>query len=227
MKSKLLIGMLIILTSCEMDNYSEPNAVFTGEVVDKLTGETIQTRQPDGIKIRLIQEGYDNPVPYDFWTKNDGTFRNTRLFGGTYQVTVMDGPFHGGVTKTIVLAGGEEVSEIFQVEPYIRITNVNISVSGNTITGTYKLSMGDGTTQIKHSKLICHVSPILHKNTDNLKSSAVNNLSAKTGSEISAMAFSDQITGLAKGSWYVRVAAESNNVLGRNNYSEIVKVEVN
>jgi len=227
MKSKLLIVILIVLTACEMDNYSEPSATFTGEVVDKQTGETIQTRQPDGIKIRLMQDGYDNPVPYDFWAKSDGTFRNTKLFGGTYEVTVTDGPFHGSVTKTVVLEDGGETNEVFQVEPYIRISDVNISVSGNTITGTYKLSMGEGTTQIKHSKLICHVSPILHKNTDNLKSSAVNNLSAKTGAEIGAMAFSDQITGLTKGSWYVRVAAESNNVLGRNNYSEIVKVEVN
>lgn len=225
-KSLILLISVIIFASCEVDNYPEPNAVFSGEITDIKTGETIQTRQPDGIKIRLIQQGYDNPVPFDFWAKSDGTFRNTKLFGGTYDVTIMEGPFHGSVTKTVVLEGGKEVEETFQVEPYIRIKDVNILVDGSAIIGTYKLSMGEGTTQIKHSRLICHVSPILHKNTDNLKSSIVNDLSDKTAAEIEVMTFTDQITNLTKGTWYVRVAAESNNVLGRNNYSPIFKVEI-
>ena len=223
---KLILLVLIVFASCEIDNYSEPNAVFTGKVVDVQTGETIQTRQPDGIQIRLVQEGYENPVPYDFWAKNDGTFRNTRLFGGTYEITVQAGPFHNSVTKTVILEGGREINETFEVEPYIRITDVNISTSGDAITGTYKLSMGDGTTQVKHSMLICHVSPILHKNTDNLKSSQINDLSGIGASELQSMSFTDEITGLKTGTYYVRVAVEANNSLGRNNYSEIVKVEL-
>lgn len=222
----LLIAVMMAVSACELDNYSGPEAFFTGQIVDKKTKETIQTRQPNGIQIRLIQDGYDNPVPYDFWAKNDGTFRNTKLFAGTYEVTVKDGPFHGEVTKTITLKNGVETTETFEVEPYVRISDVNISVSAGTITGTYKLSMGDGTTEILHSRLICHVSPILHKNTDNLKSSSRNNLTGKTAAEVAAMSFSDQITGLSPGSYYVRVAAESRNVLGRNNYSKIKKVEV-
>ena len=222
----LSIIVLIAASGCEIDNYSTPEAIFTGQIVDKKTKETIQTRQPDGIQIRLVQDGYDNPVPYDFWAKNDGTFRNTRLFAGTYEVTVKDGPFHGQVTKTVTLKNGFETTETFEVEPYIRITDVNISVSSGTITGTYKLSMGDGTTEILYSRLICHVSPILHKNTDNLKSSSRNNLSGKTAAEVAAMSFSDQITELTPNTYYVRVAAESRNVLGRNNYSKIIKVEV-
>ncbi|MCG8309570.1 MAG: DUF3823 domain-containing protein [Cytophagales bacterium] len=223
---RLILLASVVFASCQIDNYPEPDAVFIGKIVDVQTGKTIQTRQPDGIQIRLIQEGYENPVPYDFWAKNDGTFRNTRLFGGNYKVTVQAGPFHNSVTKTVMLKSGSETDETFEVEPYVRITDVNISVSGTTITGSYKLSMGDGTTQIKHSKLICHVSPILHKNTDNLGSSEKNDLTGVSASELESMLFTDEITGLKAGTYYVRVAVESKNSLGRNNYSEIVKAEL-
>lgn len=225
-KLLLFLFILIAMSGCEIDNYTAPSATFTGQVIDKQTKEPIQTRQPNGIQIRLIQEGYDNPVPYDFWSKNDGTFRNTKLFGGTYNVTVKDGPFHGEVTKKVTLKDGAEVSETFEVEPYARISDVNISASGNTITGSYKITMGEGTTEILKSSLICHVSPILHKNTDNLISSPVNDLSGKNAEQIAALSFSDQITELTPGIYYVRVAVEAKNVLGRNNYSEIIRLEI-
>ena len=106
----LLIAVMMAVSACELDNYSGPEAFFTGQIVDKKTKETIQTRQPNGIQIRLIQDGYDNPVPYDFWAKNDGTFRNTKLFAGTYEVTVkMD--CSREVTKTITLKNGVETTE--------------------------------------------------------------------------------------------------------------------
>lgn len=217
---------MVIFASCELDNYDEPNATFTGKIVDAQTGETVQTRQPNGIQIRLIQDGYENPVPYDFWSKNDGTFRNTKLFPGTYEVTVQAGPFHGTATQTVVLKAGSEVDATFQVEPFVRISNVSISAAGGTITGSYNLAMGDGTTVVKHSKLICDVMPIVHKNTNNLKKSDENDLSAVSAPDLASMSFNDEITELPSGTYYVRVAVESDNTLGRNNYSEIVKVEL-
>ncbi len=228
-KYNLILLLMVIFASCELDNYEAPNATFTGKIVDVQTGETIQTRQPNGIQIHLMQQGYDNPVPYDFWTKNDGTFRNTKLFGGTYDVTVQAGPFHGSdgsVTKTVTLNDGGETDATFEVEPFVRISNVSINASGGKITGTYKLSMGNGTSVVESSRLICDVMPIVHKNTNNLKSSEVHGLSGYSDSELEAMSFNDEITGLSSGTYYVRVAVESDNTLGRNNYSEIVKVEL-
>lgn len=225
-KYNLILLLMVIFASCELDSYDAPNATFTGKIVDQQTGETIQTRQPDGIQIRLIQNGYDSPVPYDFWAKNDGTFRNTKLFGGTYEVTVQAGPFHGSVTKTVTLIDGGETDETFEVEPFVRISNVSINASGGKITGSYKLSMGNGTSVVETSRLICDVMPIVHKNTNNLKSSEVNDLSGYNESELSAMSFNDEITGLPSGTYYVRIAVQAENTLGRNNYSEIIEVEL-
>jgi len=223
-KYKLILLLSVVFCSCEIDNYDEPNATFTGKIIDGQTGEPIQTRQPEGIQIRMIQEGYESPVPYDFWAKNDGTFKNSKLFGGTYEVIVQAGPFQNSVTKTITLKEGNVVDETFEVEPYVRISNIIISASGSTISGSYNLSMGNGTTQVKYSRLIAHVSPILHKNTDNLKTSENIDLTAVSSSNIQTLSFNSEITGLSPGTYYVRVAVESDNVLGRNNYSEVIKV---
>lgn len=225
-KYNLIILVMVIFASCELDNYDEPNATFTGKIVDVQTGETIQTRQPNGIQIRLWEDGFENPVSYGMWAKNDGTFRNTKLFAGTYEVTVEAGPFHNTATQTVTLKAGNEVDATFQVEPYVRVTNVSISAAGGTITGSYKLAMGDGTTVVKHSKLICHDSPIVHKNTNGLKKSDENDLSGASAPGLASMSFNDEITELPSGTYYVRVAVESDNTLGRNNYSEIVIVEL-
>ncbi len=226
-KYNLILLLIVVFYSCEIDNYVEPNATFTGKIVDLQTGEPIQTRQPDGIQIRMIQEGYESPVPYDFWAKNDGTFRNSKLFGGTYEVIVQAGPFQNSVAKTITLKEGSEVDETFEVEPYVRISNLNITTaSGSTISGSYKLSMGNGTTQVEYARLIAHVSPILHKNTDNLQSSEEIDLTGVSVADLQTMSFNNEITGLSSGIYYVRVAVESDNTLGRNNYSEIIKVEL-
>src|SRR5665647_1027720 len=96
MKKILILNLILgafFLYSCKLDNYSVPDMTLDGSVVDKVTGENIQTRQPDGIKIRLVEQGYSNPQPYDFWTKSDGSFRNTRLFAGKYKVIAMEGAF--------------------------------------------------------------------------------------------------------------------------------------
>lgn len=225
-KYSIILLLIAVLSSCEIDNYDEPGAIFTGRIIDVKTGEPIHTRQPDGIQIRMIQQGYSSPVPYDFWAKNDGTFRNTKLFKGTYEVTVQAGPFHNSVTKVVTLVDGVEKEEIFEVEPFVRISDISISGSGNTISGSYKLTMGDGTTKIEHSRLIVHTSPILHKNTDNLLSSPINDLNLIGASDLESMSFNDEVTNLSPGLYYARIAVESDNALGRNNYSEIIKIQL-
>ena len=62
----LMLG-LVLLYSCELDNYDPPTMTIEGKVVDEVTGENIYTQQPNGIKIRLLEEGFTTPTPYDFW----------------------------------------------------------------------------------------------------------------------------------------------------------------
>lgn len=132
----LSLFVLFLSSSCELfelDNYDPPAETLRGTVVDAETGEPMLTDQgSEGIRVRLIEVSWgDNVTPNpDFYTMPDGTFQNTKLFKGTYNVRV-DGPFipllredERGVpladeTQTLPISGVTEVS--FEVQPFLRV----------------------------------------------------------------------------------------------------------
>jgi hypothetical protein len=123
-------------TSCslfELDNYVEPIETLQGEVVDAETGEPVLTDQgSEGIRVRLTELSWgDNVTPNpDFFCMPDGTFQNTRLFNGNYNIRV-DGPFipliredERGVpladeTQTVDIKGLTKVK--FEVQPFLKV----------------------------------------------------------------------------------------------------------
>ncbi len=229
MKKIIITGAILSMfafSSCELDNYPEPDKTLDGVVVDQLTGENIATRQPNGIKIRLIEEGYTSPVPYDFWTKSDGSFRNTKLFAAKYRVIAIEGAFEQSSVDTIDIDLNHDQTIQFEVEPYARLKSVNISASAGTITATYKIERTTSSKSLASSMLLCDIGEILHESTTGVKKSAVNNLKTITDATLTTTTFTDKITGLAAGTYYARVAVLATNSLNRYNYSQIVKVEV-
>ncbi|MDX9812115.1 MAG: DUF3823 domain-containing protein [Bacteroidales bacterium] len=222
-----IMAALLFISSCEIDNYDPPTMTLDGKVTDQVTGENIFTRQPNGIKVRLLEEGYSNPVPYDFWVKPDGTFRNTKLFPAKYKVSVLEGAFEQSSAEEQIIDLSRNQTIEFKVEPYIRITGVSISVSGNTVRATYGIQRTASTNQMVRSLLILAKTNILHENTVGLKKSAENTLSEMTEQEILSKTFVDEISNLPAGVYYARVAVFTQNYLNRYNYSEIVKVTVN
>lgn len=137
-KTSIFISLasLFFLASCsmfELDNYPAPAETLKGEVVDIATGEPVLTDQgSEGIRVRLIETSWgDNVTPNpDFFCRPDGTFQNTRVFKGRYNVQV-DGPFipllredERGVpladeTKDIDIEGVTEVR--FEVQPFLKV----------------------------------------------------------------------------------------------------------
>lgn len=134
--ASLVLAALISLSSCsmfELDNYELPAETLQGEVVDKETGEPVLTDQgSEGIRVRLTELSWgENASPNpDFFCMPDGTFQNTKLFSGTYNVQV-DGPFipllredNRGVplaneTQTLDIQGVSNVR--FEVQPFLRV----------------------------------------------------------------------------------------------------------
>jgi hypothetical protein len=221
----LMLG-LVLLYSCELDNYDAPTMTIEGKVVDEVTGENIYTQQPNGIKIRLLEEGFTTPTPYDFWAMSDGTFRNTKVFASKYKVLTLEGPFEDSSVEQLdvdVTASNQTIE--FRVVPYVRLKNVTITVTGNTCKATYKVERTTSAKLPKSSLLMIHQSTILHITTTGLKKSAVNNLSPWTPT-LEAKTFEDQITGLASGTYYARVGVLTDNVLGRYTYSPIVQIVI-
>lgn len=131
----MLTGLLSF-SSCslfELDNYDAPAETLRGQVLDVATGEPILTDQgSEGIRVRLTELSWgDNVSPNpDFFCKPDGSFQNTKLFKGNYNIRI-DGPFipliredDRGVpladdTQTMDISGVTEV--VFEVQPFLKV----------------------------------------------------------------------------------------------------------
>lgn len=154
----LVLGMMSV-SSCaffELDNYEAPSETLRGRVVD-MNGNPVLTDQgSEGIRVRLMDlewEAMGNEVtPQDFNCMMDGTFQNTKLFPGRYNVTV-DGPFvpiviedADGVpvadgSQDINIKEGEPCEIEFQVQPFLNVEFVDYpQVSDGIITARVRVT---------------------------------------------------------------------------------------
>ena len=151
-----LMCALLSFTSCDMfkiDNYDEPSETLQGEVVDVVTGERVLTDQgSEGIRVRLTELSWGENVTHnpDFNCMPDGTFQNTKLFKGTYNIRI-DGPFipliredERGVpiadqTKTMDISGVTKVK--FEVQPFLKVEWASEpTVSNGKVTGRVRVT---------------------------------------------------------------------------------------
>lgn len=132
----IVLAALLSAPSCsmfELDNYDAPKETLQGVVVDAATGEPVLTDQgSEGIRVRLTELSWGDNATHnpDFYCMPDGTFRNTKLFKGQYNVRI-DGPFipllredDRGVpiadeTQTLDIAGVTDVR--FEVQPFLKV----------------------------------------------------------------------------------------------------------
>lgn len=151
-----ILCALFSFTSCdlfELDNKNAPSETLEGEVVDVATGERVLTDQgAEGIRVRLTELSYGpnvTPNP-DFYCMPDGSFQNTKLFEGNYNIRI-DGPFipllredERGVpiadeTKTMDIKGVTNVR--FEVQPFLKVEWVgDPTVSNGRITAQVRVT---------------------------------------------------------------------------------------
>lgn len=116
--------------SCEIDNYAGPEAALEGVFIDKVTGKPMELSQGTGnMSIRIVETSYakgDSTVvvqPQGLNVMQDGTFKNTRLFAGTYEMWPFESCcYEGENAKQIVeLANGKTTKITFEVTPYFEV----------------------------------------------------------------------------------------------------------
>jgi hypothetical protein len=249
-KTIYYIGLCLALfagSSCskEYDNYPEPQETLTGSVTDAATGKPIQTDASEngGTRIRLDELSYsDNPTPYYFFSRQDGTFTNTKVFKGKYRISV-EGPFvpllqydaAGKITvdnrQTLDVAETTKVD--FKVEPFLNVEWVGEPVynsTNKTITVQAKFTRGTANTEFHKniSDIYLFVNPmpyIGNPNKDDRYSTQIN-YSGTNGNNL----IGQTITIVTKGplstsrDFYLRVGARIDYGLKYYNYTDVKKI---
>lgn len=143
-----MFAALLMLSSCsmfEIDNYDAPEETIRGEVVDVKTGNPVLTDQgSEGIRVRLTELSWGPNVEHnpDFYCRPDGTFQNTKIFKGNYNIRI-DGPFIPLVRETadgVPLADETITTDIkgvtnvkFEVEPFLNVRIVGDPTVSNGV----------------------------------------------------------------------------------------------
>jgi len=118
---------LLSLPSCfKLDNWDAPDCTFKGTVYDEYTGKPILASQNDW-QIRIWERSWKGheggAVSYqELRIKQDGTYQNTKLFAGTYDMLPYNGSFWPVEMLTNVELKSETVQD-FTVAPYVRIVD--------------------------------------------------------------------------------------------------------
>src|SRR5450759_4557147 len=137
----LMIGAAMLsLASCmKIDNWGEPNARFYGNVIDSYTSQNLVMDQNDW-QIRIWEKNWTATIAtnQNLAVKADGTYNNTKLFPGTYDMLAYGGPFWPCDTiKSVVL--GTSTQQDFTVTPYLQVLNFTATLTGTSLTLTCNL----------------------------------------------------------------------------------------
>lgn len=212
---------MLLMTACEIDNYDIPAETLQGKLTDA-AGNPFITEQPNGFKIRIIEEG--SPTPRDFWGKPDGAFLNTKIFAGKYKVIPTDGAFFPLDTVETEIRGVTTLN--FEITPYLTI-DATIVQNGPNLKATYKIKQALGAGKIRNARLLVNKwNPNVGMNYND--KGIVRDLSNIPDATIVQTEYTDQIVEYLESgvTYYARVAVLANNALGRYNFSAVHKIVV-
>ena len=135
-----LVVALLSLSSClTIDNWDAPDCQFYGKVIDSYTGEPLLASQNDW-QIRIWETSFPDSVT-NYQTipiKQDGTYNDSRLFAGIYDLLPYDGPFWPVDTmKNIELKSSTEQN--FTVTPYLQLVDFKTEMRSNGLYMSCKL----------------------------------------------------------------------------------------
>ena len=218
--SFLIVLQLLFFLSCNtIDNYEAPEEVLTGRVIDKITGEPLVTEQPNGFRIQLAEISWsDNPQLEYFWGKADGTFQNTRLFPGTYEVTPVEGPFFDVEPKTVEVKG--KVNVEFEVMPFLHLSIVDIHREGSKLDVSWKIERQQVGEKIIDTRVFVSTNPNVGSNIIDTELSPLRDLSGVPDEDILQATFHEVIEGLTPGKiYYIRVGARTESGEKRYNFT--------
>jgi hypothetical protein len=170
--SVLFLGLILGLASCEIDNYDEPDGLFTGQITYQ--GDPIMVGYNE-VRFQLWQSGFGNEGPIDVHVDQDGSF-SARMFNGNYRLNLLDGqgPFKANfvneqVGDTILVDLNGDTNLNIEVTPYYMVRNPQFSISGNTVEASASLEQiitGEDARNIDHVTLYLNSTKFVSNNND-------------------------------------------------------------
>jgi hypothetical protein len=218
----MICSFVLIAWSCDIDNYDSPNGTIYGVLTDNITNQPLQTEQPNGFSIKLFEKGGKMNSPIIFYGKPDGSFKNAWIFQNEYKVIPSEGAFFPVDTVSVNVGKSSEVN--FTVTPFLAVLDFSAQGAAGKVISNYKIGRSEIGGKILERKTLVSSIPTINNSIFNAKTET--NLSGIQDDVILSSSFSDEVTGLEPGEYYVRVAVRTDNTLNRYNYSEPVKVSV-
>jgi hypothetical protein len=231
--SRVLLGVSILAASActKIDNYDAPDASFEGRLIDATTKANFLTSQ-GSIQVRMEQVSWSaTPSPQEIPSKFDGTFKDSKLFKGTYRIIPKGGafwPLYDSVRVDVVKGSSHD----FELTPYITIKNFTQSLAGTTLTLKFDIdapipaglpTIIDAQPYVNTTKLVGAGASI--RDYSETKAVVINKefIDMTPAEKSITLTIPNLISGRK---FFVRVGVRLNDSFKSSNFSEIVEVDV-
>lgn len=149
----LLLPVIVTVSSCGLDNYDVPESTIRGRVVHN--GQPIGVRGTgEAVQLQLFQDGYELRNPIAVYVTQDGTFE-AKVFDGSYKLVTRDnnGPWVNDRDTTVINLSGSANVDV-EVTPFYTLSNVQLSLSGNVVNGSFQVNEVAGGLNIDNAMIL-------------------------------------------------------------------------
>lgn len=230
--TKILLGTIITASyACtKIDNYPGPDASFEGNLLSSEGGNLLTSQGSSQIRLEQISWSA-TPSPQEIPSKFDGTFKDSKLFKGTYRILPKGGAFWP-LKDTLTMEIGKDTKHDFKVTPYLIIKNFTATLVGTTLKLKYSLQapVGVGMPSVLETQPYVNTTKLVGagasiRDFSDLYKKAI-------GKEWADMTDADKtisidVPDLLPGrTFFVRVGVRLNDSYKSSNFSEIIEINV-
>lgn len=231
------LGLVLGFISCQKDNYDAPQAAISGQVYDQ-NGKPFQTANGKGsMSIRITETSFahgDESIvvtPQDLNLRQDGSFENTKLFAGDYEVTPWQGAFYEDVEpQQVQLKNGKTATVNFTVTPYLELEWIKepYLTSDNTLKASFKFkrNLKDGFTAPDVKDACIWISRTKYCGPEGDGNYTPPTLSLKNSDEGTEIELASKIPIKYSMKYWVRIGARCNDTYQKYNFTDIKEIEV-
>ena len=210
------------VVSCEYDNFDEPQTTIQGRIVDA-SGNLVPTQQPNGTRIQLYDQAYENEQPIAFWGMPDGTYEYTRIFSGSYKV-IANGPFFPIDTLVTDIQNIKNLD--IEVVPFLSLGDISAERNGSDVEVAFSISRTQVVGKINKLAVFVNTTPFVDSNNF-INSNAESDVSGMSDDDLLNNVQQKVISGLDPGEkYYIRAAARAANSGNYYNYSEMIELQL-